>query len=68
VLEYCSALVDGSTVTLRVVQPRRAVGGDEAVATGVVASPDRTVGDGHADFGEDTHKSSRDIGEPAQEI
>jgi hypothetical protein len=61
---YCSAPVDGSTVNLRVAQPRRAVG-DEAVATGVVASPHRTVGVGHADIGEVTHASNHDIGEHA---
>jgi hypothetical protein len=65
VVEYCSAPVDGSTVDLRVAQPRRAVEGDEAVATGVVASPHRTVGVGHADIGEVTYESYHDIGEHA---
>jgi hypothetical protein len=67
VVEYCSAPVDGSTVDLRVAQPRRAVQGDGAVATGVVASPYRTVGDGHADIGEEKHASCHDIGEHAFE-
>jgi hypothetical protein len=67
VVEYCSAPGDGSTVDVRVAQPRRAVQGDEAVATGVVASPHRTVGDGHADTGEENHASCHDIGEPAHQ-
>jgi hypothetical protein len=67
VVEYCSAAGDGSTVDLRVAQPGRAVEGDEAVATGVVASPHRRGWGGHADTGEVTHKSSHDIGEPARE-
>jgi hypothetical protein len=62
---YCSAPVDSSTVNLRVAQPLGRAVGDEAVATGVVASPHRTVGGGHGHIGEDAHASSHDIGEHA---
>jgi hypothetical protein len=65
VVEYCSAPVDGSTVDSRVAQPLGRAVGDEAVATGVVASKHRTVGDGHGHIGEDAHASNHDTGEPA---
>jgi hypothetical protein len=52
---------------LRVALPRRAVAGDEAVATGVVASPHRRLGVGHGHIGEDAHASNHDIGEHPHE-